>query len=58
MRRLTRWMLAILAVAGLNGVTVYAQDHSSLTASQQANALDLGSIDLTADANSDGFPYP
>ena len=55
MVRITRWMMAILAVLGLQTVAAQAE---SLPTLHQANALDLAPLNQNGGTQSDGFGMP
>jgi hypothetical protein len=58
MRQITRWMLAVLALAGFNGVVAQAQNHHGSTSSDHMNALNAGTLDLGSYEHSDGSTMP
>jgi hypothetical protein len=58
MRQITRWMLAVLALAGFHGVPAQAQSHHSLTNSDHMDVLHGATVDLGSNESSDGFPMP
>jgi len=58
MRQITRWTLAVLALAGFHGVAAQAQSHQSLTNPNHIDVLDAATADLSSHEASDGSPYP
>jgi hypothetical protein len=58
MRQITRWTLAVLALAGFHGVAAQAQNHHGSTNSDHMNVLNAGTVDLGLYESSDGLPIP
>jgi hypothetical protein len=58
MRQITRWTLAVLALAGFHGVAAQAQSHQSLTNPNHIDVLDAATVDLGSYESSDGYTIP
>jgi hypothetical protein len=58
MRQITRWMLAMLALAGFHSAAAQAQNHHGSTNSNHMDCLDATTVDLDANPHSDGVGMP
>jgi hypothetical protein len=58
MRQITRWTLAVLALAGFHSAVAQAQNRHSLTNSNHMDALDAVAVDLGSYESSDGRTMP
>jgi hypothetical protein len=58
MGNIKRWMMALIALAGFNGALPQAQAQAGSSTPHSSDSLDIASVDLTANAYTDGFPIP
>jgi hypothetical protein len=58
MRQITRWTLAVLALAGFHSAVAQAQNHHRLANSNHMDALNSAAFDLGSYEASDGVTVP
>jgi hypothetical protein len=57
-RNIKRWMIALIALAGFNGALPQAQAQTGSSTPNHNDSLDIASVDLHANAYSDGVTSP